>query len=114
MHLELTSNNAFRLKTQQQLAKDFAVHGYEFDDMFIQETISLEELYTLVSEAIVYFLEKKSSSWQALLYTIDFSESEYIKTVAKQDSASYKLRKLTEGIIQREAKKVYFREKYSE
>ena len=114
MNLELTSNTSFRLKTQQQIAKDFAVHGYDFEAAFFENTLPLDTVYELVSEALIYFLENKASSWQALLYTIDFSESEYIETVAKQDTGTDKLRKLTEGIIQREAKKVYFREKYSQ
>lgn len=113
MQLEITANPLFRLKTQQQIAKDFAVHGYEFELKFRENPVSVEELYSFVSQAIVFFLEKKQTRWQALLYTIDFSENEYIKTVRSQETGNNTLHHITLGIVQREAKKVFFREKYS-
>jgi hypothetical protein len=113
MNLELTSNSIFRLKTQQQIAKDFAVHGYDFELVFLENALPLDELYEIVSEALIYFLEKKASSWQALLYTIDFSERDYLSTLDTEKTGPDRLHKLTSGIIQREAKKVHYRTLYS-
>jgi hypothetical protein len=56
-------------------------------------------------------VEKKSSSWQPLLYTIDISEKLYIQYATSQSQNWMQL--FAWEVIRREAQKVFFREKYS-
>ncbi len=105
------SNELFRLKTQRQLAKDFEIHGFSFHPEFCDEVIDIQNLSDTVSEALFYIIEKKASSWQSLLYTIDISEKVYIQYVTSQDQNWMQL--FVWEVIRREAQKVFFREKYS-
>jgi len=105
------SNELFRLKTQRQIAKDFESHGFSFNPAFCDEVVEIQQLSDTVSEALMYTVEKKASSWQPLLYTIDISEKVYIQYATSQDQNWMQL--FVWEVIRREAQKVFFREKYS-
>ena len=105
------SNDLFRLKTQRQLAKDFEIHGFSFYPEFCDEVIDIQQLSDTVSEALMYIIEKKASSWQPLLYTIDISENVYVQYATSQEQNWMQL--FAWEVIRREAQKVFFREKYS-
>ncbi len=105
------SNELFRLKTQRQIAKDFESHGFSFNPIFCDEVVDIQQLSDIVSEALMYMVEKKSSSWQPLLYTIDISEKVYIQYATSQSQNWMQL--FAWEVIRREAQKVFFREKYS-
>lgn len=105
------SNELFRLKTQRQIAKDFESHGFSFNPEFCDEVIDIQQLSDKVLEALMYVVEKKASSWQPLLYTIDISEKVYIQYATSQEQNWMQL--FGWEVIRREAQKVFFREKYS-
>ena len=105
------SNELFRLKTQRQIAKDFESHGFSFNPIFCDEVVDIQQLSDTVSEALFYMIEKKASSWQPLLYTIDISEKLYIQYATSQEQNWMQL--FAWEVIRREAQKVFFREKYS-
>jgi hypothetical protein len=101
----------FRLKTQQQISKDFGVHGFNFSPSFSEEAYSLEALVDTVSEAMMYLIEKQSTSWHPLLYTMDIPEQTYLKLATSNDYNW--MEQFTCIVIRREALKVFLREKYS-
>lgn len=105
------SNELFRLKTQRQIAKDFESHGFSFNPEFCDEVVDIQQLSDKVLEALMYVVEKKASSWQPLLYTIDISEKVYIQYATSQEQNWMQL--FGWEVIRREAQKVFFREKYS-
>ena len=105
------SNELFRLKTQRQIAKDFESHGFSFNPAFCDMVVEIQQLSDTVSEALMYMVEKKASSWQPLLYTIDISEKVYIQYATSQSQNWMQL--FAWEVIRREAQKVFFREKYS-
>jgi hypothetical protein len=110
---DFLTNEDFRMKTQLQLEKDFAVHGYFFSDEFQHYPLDYQSIFEQTQDAVMYFLEKNQSAWQALLYTIDFSEEKYLSFIHSNAMNSELLEKLVQGIIEREALKVHFRLKYS-
>ncbi len=105
------SNELFRLKTQRQIAKDFESHGFSYNPTFCDEVVDIQQLSDTVSEALMYIIEKKVSSWQPLLYTIDISEKVYVQYATSQEQNWMQL--FAWEVIRREAQKVFFREKYS-
>lgn len=108
---ERFDHEQFRLKTQLQIAKDFAVHGFDFAPEFSQVAYSIEELVNTLAEALMYMIEKQSSSWHPLLYTMDVSEQSYLQ-FATSNNPNW-LAEFTWIVLRREALKVFFREKYS-
>ena len=105
------AHEQFRLKTQLQIAKDFAVHGFDFAPEFSQVAYSIEALVDTLAEALMYMIEKQSSSWHPLLYTMDVSEQSYLQLATSNESNW--LAEFTWFVLRREAFKVFFREKYS-
>jgi len=105
------SNEEFRLKTQQQLSKDFEVHGFGFHPDFCIEVLEVQQLSDTVCDALMYMVEKKSSSWQPLLYTIDISEKVYVHYATSQQENW--MQSFAWEVIRREAQKVFFRIKFS-
>lgn len=105
------NSEQFRLKTQRQIAKDFEVHGFSFDPLFCEQVAEIPRLTEQVTDALMYMVEKKASSWQALLYTIDIPEKKYIQYATSQDGNW--MHQFAWEIIRREAQKVFFREKFS-
>ena len=108
---ERFNHEQFRFKTQLQLAKDFSVHGFDFAPIFLEQALSIEALVDTVTEALMYMIEKHSSSWHPLLYTMDVSEQSYLQLATSNDSNW--MEEFTWIVIRREALKVFFREKYS-
>ena len=45
-------NLNFRFETQLQIAKDFAIHGFEFHPLFHQETLEIDTLVNLTLKHI--------------------------------------------------------------
>ncbi len=101
----------FRLKTQQQIAKDFGIHGFDFTPSFSVEAYSLDALVDILKEAMIYLIEKQPTSWHPLLYTMDISEKVYLQLATSNDVHWMEL--FTWIVIRREALKVFLREKYS-
>ena len=108
---ERFNHEQFRLKTQLQIVKDFAVHGFEFAPTFSLHAYAIEALVDTVSEALMYMIEKQASSWHPLLYTMDVSEQTYLQ-LATSNEPNW-MEEFTWVVLRREALKVFFREKYS-
>jgi hypothetical protein len=108
---ERFDHERFRLKTQLQIAKDFAVHGFDFAPEFSQVAYSIEALVDALAAALMYMIEKQASSWHPLLYTIDVSEQSYLQLATSKESNW--MEDFTWVVLRREALKVFFREKYS-
>jgi hypothetical protein len=100
----------FVLKTQQQLAKDFRQHGFEFGDFFEKDSLNLQELIPLVSNQLAEIIENHPSKWLPLIYTLDISEKKY-HTFLQKTNLDW-LNEFAFVVIQREAQKVFFREKF--
>ncbi len=105
------THEVFRLKTQQQIAKDFGSHGFQFHSKFIKDAYCISDLVQTVSEAMVEIIEKRPNSWHPLLYTMDVSENTYLKLATSQNPTW--IEEFTWIVIRREALKVFFREQYS-
>lgn len=101
----------FRLKTQQQLVKDFAIYGFEFETSFTSESWEADKIVETVSAALMYMIEKDSSNWHPLLYTMDIPEQTYLRLATSGETDW--LIAFTWIVIRREAQKVFFREKYA-
>jgi hypothetical protein len=100
----------FRLKTQQQIVKDFGIHGFDFTPSFSNEAYSLDALVDILTEAMMYLIEKQPTSWHPLLYTMDIPEQTYLKLATSNDSNW--MEQFTWIVIRREALKVFLRDKY--
>ena len=105
------AHEQFRLKTQLQLVKDFAVHGFDFAPEFSQVAYSIEALVDALAAAMMYMIEKQASSWHPLLYMMDVSEQTYLQ-LATSNEPNW-MEEFTWVVLRREALKVFFREKYS-
>jgi hypothetical protein len=106
--LSCFSNSDFILKTQQQIHKDFAKLNLEFRENFIFETWDVCDVERAIEENIVILVQLGESKLLQLLYTIDLPEREFLSLV--QDAAFFQ--KLAKAILRREARKVYYREKF--
>lgn len=104
------SDSDFRLKTQIQLVKDFAQHGFDFPVDFSEFAWDSGSILDEVVHLIGLILEKNANQWMSLIYTIDLSEKTYQQFLVKADKDS--LRELAWLIIKREAQKVYLRSLY--
>jgi len=98
----------FVLKTQQQIAKDFAGSGYEFDQEFISQESSFHELIINVSGMLAEVLKDGEQKMLQLLYQIDLPQKEFL-TILNSDNF---VQLLAEKIIRREAYKVFLRTKF--
>lgn len=107
---EQFNQELFRLKTQQQIAKDFGIHGFDFPESFFVEAYSIDALVDVLTQAMMYMIEKQSTSWHPLLYTMDIPEQTYLKLATSNDSNW--MEQFTWIVIRREALKVFFKEKY--
>lgn len=98
----------FRLKTQQQLAKDFAQHGLFFRELFSTESLNPDEIIAEIQTKLTEFIATKKALLP-LLYTIDIPEKKYQTWLLNE---SNNLENLTWMLVEREAQKVYLREKF--
>jgi hypothetical protein len=102
-------NEVFVLKTQQQIAKDFAKFNLYFPPDFESEVYSKEIIETLISERVTDLMKEGETRLLQLLYTIDLSEKEFLGITMHPDF----LHLLSQKILFREAYKVFLRSKYS-
>lgn len=98
----------FVLKTQQQIAKDFGQHGFEFSPAFTNEVFEINSLKINVQEMLKEIIEKSPSKWLPLMYTIDISEQKYVQFFSA--TTPEWLNEFTDILIKREAQKVFFRQ----
>lgn len=102
-------NQQFVLKTQQQIAKDFAKFNLYFSDSFEFEPISKDEIERLIGQLLVDLMKQGETRLLQLLYTIDLSEKEFLHITTDPNF----IQLLSEKILFREAYKVFLRTKFS-
>lgn len=102
-------NQQFVLKTQQQIAKDFAKFNLYFSDSFETEPISKDEIERLIGQLLVDLMKQGETRLLQLLYTIDLSEKEFLHITTDPNF----IQLLSEKILFREAYKVFLRTKFS-
>ena len=103
------SNQHFVLKTQRQIANDFAKFNLLFPDNFESELHSQPIIEELIAERIAEIMKEGETRLLQLLYTIDLSEKEFLSITTEPNF----LKLLSEKILMREAYKVFLREKFS-
>jgi hypothetical protein len=102
-------NEEFILKTQQQIAKDFAKFNLFFEESFEIESHSKEEIERLIAPLIVDLMKQGETRLLQLLYTIDLSEKEFLHITTDPNF----IQLLSEKILFREAYKIFLRAKFS-
>ncbi len=102
-------NQQFVLKTQQQIAKDFAKFNLYFSDSFEIEPISKDEIERLIGQLLVDLMKQGETRLLQLLYTIDLAEKEFLHITTDPNFVQL----LSEKILFREAYKVFLRTKFS-
>jgi hypothetical protein len=102
-------NEEFILKTQQQIAKDFAKFNLFFEESFERESHSKEEIEHLIAPLIVDLMKQGETRLLQLLYTIDLSEKEFLHITTDPNF----IQLLSEKILFREAYKIFLRAKFS-
>lgn len=102
-------NEAFVLKTQQQISKDFAKFNLFFPENFEEEMYTKQVIEEMISEQVAELMKEGETRLLQLLYTIDLSEKEFLSITTDPDF----LKLLSEKILMREAYKVFLREKFS-
>ena len=71
-------NQEFVLKTQHQIAKDFANFNLFFSNSFEIEPLLKEEIERLIAQLLVDIMKQGETRLLQLLYTIDLSEKEFL------------------------------------
>jgi hypothetical protein len=99
----------FRLEVQKQLAKDFLTATKVYPEDFTLISYSIDSIISLTSIFISELVETSERAVLQLLYIIDIPEKEFKSLLLQKDF----IHSLTIATIEREAKKVYFKEKYS-
>ena len=102
-------NEEFILKTQRQIAKDFAKFNLFFEESFEIESHSKEEIEQLIAPLIVDLMKQGETRLLQLLYTIDLSEKEILHITTDPNF----IQLLSEKILYREAYKIFLRTKFS-
>lgn len=108
LHIQL-SKEAFVLKTQAQLCKDFAPFQLNFPERFKNHAHSITEIELAIQEQLVRIMREGETRLLQLLYTIDIPEKQFLHLA---QSAQF-IEQLAQAILIREAMKVYLREKFS-
>lgn len=103
-------NEAFVLKTQQQIAKDFAKFNLFFPENFENVVYSKEIIESLVAERVADLMKEGETRLLQLLYSIDLAEKEFLSITTDPNF----LKLLSEKILFREAYKIFLRSKFSE
>lgn len=98
-----------RLKLQQQIAKDFNTIQIEFPQEFTTQVVDIKTLVELVHFRLITALELGERKTLQLLYAIDISEQLFLKALHNKELSQ----SLTVLVLEREAKKIYFRMKFS-
>ncbi|MEN9999092.1 MAG: hypothetical protein RI922_2082 [Bacteroidota bacterium] len=102
-------NQQFVLKTQQQIAKDFAKFNLYFLDSFEIVPFSKNEIERLIGQLLVDLMKQGETRLLQLLYTIDLAEKEFLHITTNPNFVQL----LSEKILFREAYKVFLRTKFS-
>lgn len=102
-------NEAFVLKSQQQIAKDFAKFNLFFGEEFEEQALKREEIESLIAERIADLMKEGETRLLQLLYTIDLPEKEFLSLTTQPDFIT----ELSSRILFREAYKVFLRTKFS-
>jgi hypothetical protein len=103
------NNEEFVLKTQQQIAKDFAKFNLFFSDNFETIALSKAEIEHQIGPLLVDLMKEGETRLLQLLYTVDLSEKKFLAITTDPDF----VQKLSEMILHREAYKVFLRYKFS-
>lgn len=104
------SSADFILKTQCQIAKDFASHGFHFGEDFETEAYETEHLKQAVQLVLSEIIAQNPSKWLPLMYSLDISEKNYVRFF--ENAHHDWLSDFAMVVIRREAQKVFFREKF--
>lgn len=104
----LSKTGDFILKTQQQLAKDFARAGYAFDSEFTETTLTFDLILEQVMEKLGEAFERGEKQMLQLLYLVDLPQQEFLRLIQEPEFLS----RLSDKIIRREAYKVYLRTQF--
>lgn len=102
------SSSGFVLKTQFQISKDFARHGFGFSPDFESVAYDSGRLHETVRLMLAEIAEKSPSRWLPLMYSLDISEKNYVRFF--ESSHADWLSEFAWVVIRREAQKVFFRE----
>ena len=107
LQLQLNSD-AFVLKTQQQIAKDFEKFNLIFDEAFHCIPLNRIQIQEGIEEQISELMKEGETRLLQLLYTIDIPEKDFLALTTEPDF----LNLLAEKILFREAYKVFLRAKF--
>jgi hypothetical protein len=102
-------NETFVLKTQQQIAKDFAKLNLLFSESFESQVLSKDEIELQIGQQLVEIIKEGETRLLQLLYTIDLSEKEFLHLTTQANF----IQELSKKILFREAYKVFLRTKFS-
>ena len=98
----------FQIKTQQQIAKDFALSGFDFDEQFLNNELNYEEIIDSVAIKLEEVFIAGEQTLLQLLYQIDVPQNTFLNLVGNDSMVI----ELSEIILRREAYKVYLRSKF--
>lgn len=98
----------FVLKTQRQIAKDFAIIGFSFDTSFESEEFDYPKIKSEVQSQIEEVMKLGESNLLQLLYQIDIPQSKFLSIITEANF----IEQISEMIIRREAYKVFLRSKF--
>lgn len=98
----------FRIKTQQQIQKDFAYVQSAFPDGFCEHSLTLLDLELLVQRELAKVMEQSERLTLQLLYHVDIPQNHFLELTTYPDF----LPKMSALLIRREAYKVYLRSKF--
>ncbi len=98
----------FVLKTQQQIAKDFATFSIKFRPEFLQNAIPMDKIILETEEKITELMKEGEQRFLQYLYLVDIPEHNFLALTSDPDFLS----KMSVLILKREAYKVYLRAKF--
>lgn len=99
----------FVLKTQQQIAKDFALSGIYFSEEFTTKEFPINSIISELQSNLAEILKRSERELLQLMYQIDLPQDLFIDALGREDT----IEQLSELILRREAYKVYLRGKFS-
>lgn len=102
-------NETFVIKTQQQIAKDFAKFNLFFSESFETVPFTKDEIELLIGQHVVDLMKEGETRLLQLLYTIDLSEKQFLHLTTQPDF----IQELSKKILFREAYKIFLRSKFS-
>ena len=106
--LNLASNEGLFQALLEQIKKDFALSGQSFE---LESVSTASDLLVALQRELKRLIDSNFDAYLQLLYRVDIPER-MMQSDAIQDSDALS-EKSTFAILQREWKKVYYRNKYS-